>query len=58
VRGTDEAALATILDLTPEQVALTVKAVYQHEVDLNFGIDERLEAQDRRHHPDLVVRSR
>jgi hypothetical protein len=43
--GPIEAALATILGLTPEQVALTVKTVSQDEVDLSFGTYERLLAQ-------------
>lgn len=40
-----EVALATVLGLTAEQVALTVNIVSQDEVDLSFGTYERLLAQ-------------
>ena len=40
-----EVALATVLGLLPEQLTLTVNTVAQAEVDLNFGIYERLLAQ-------------
>jgi hypothetical protein len=40
-----EVALATVLGLTAEQVALTVNFVSQDEVDLSFGTYERLLAQ-------------
>jgi hypothetical protein len=40
-----EVAIATVLGLLPEQIALTVNTVEQTEVDLNFGVYERLLAQ-------------
>jgi hypothetical protein len=40
-----EVALATVLGLLPEQLTLTVNTVAQAEVDLNFGVYERLLAQ-------------
>jgi hypothetical protein len=40
-----EVALATVLGLLPEQLTLTVTAVSQAEVYLNFGVYERLLAQ-------------
>jgi len=40
-----EVALATILGLLPEQITLTVNAIAQAEVDLSFGVYERLLAQ-------------
>jgi hypothetical protein len=40
-----EVAIATVLGLLPDQVTLTVNTVNQNEVDLNFGVYERLLAQ-------------
>ncbi|OTP71051.1 hypothetical protein PAMC26510_23890 [Caballeronia sordidicola] len=40
-----EVAIATVLGLLPEQITMTVNTVEQAEVDLNFGIFERLLAQ-------------
>jgi hypothetical protein len=40
-----EVALATVLGVLPEQVTMTVNAVEQREVDLNFGLYERLLSQ-------------
>ncbi len=40
-----EVAIATVLGLLPEQITMTVNTVEQAEVDLNFGIYERLLAQ-------------
>jgi hypothetical protein len=40
-----EVALATVLGLLPEQLTLTVNTVAQAEVELNFGVYERLLAQ-------------
>lgn len=40
-----EVAMATVLGLLPEQLTMTVNAVEQREVDLNFGVYERLLAQ-------------
>jgi hypothetical protein len=40
-----EAALAVVLGLTLEQITLTVTTVSQAEVDLSFGVYERLLAQ-------------
>jgi len=37
--------MATLLGLLPEQVTITVNAVEQREVDLNFGVYERLLSQ-------------
>ena len=40
-----EVALATVLGVLPEQLTLSVTPVAQSEVDLNFGVYERLLAQ-------------
>jgi hypothetical protein len=40
-----EVALAAVLGLLPEQLTLTVNTVAQAEVELNFGVYERLLAQ-------------
>jgi hypothetical protein len=40
-----EVAMATVLGLMPEQITLTVNTVEQVEVDLNFGVYERLLSQ-------------
>ena len=40
-----EVAVATVLGLLPEQITLTVDTVQQTEVDLDFGVYERLLAQ-------------
>ncbi|MFM0077110.1 hypothetical protein PQQ86_38830 [Paraburkholderia sediminicola] len=40
-----EVALATVLGLLPEQLTLMVNTVAQDEVELNFGVYERLLAQ-------------
>ncbi|MFM0557456.1 hypothetical protein P0D69_41920 [Paraburkholderia sediminicola] len=40
-----EVALATVLGLLPEQLTLMVNTVAQAEVELNFGVYERLLAQ-------------
>ncbi len=40
-----EVAMATVLGLLPEQVTMTVSAVEQREVVLNFGVYERLLSQ-------------
>ncbi len=40
-----EVALATVLGLLPEQITMTVNTVEQKEVDLNFGVYERLLSQ-------------
>lgn len=40
-----EVAIATVLGLLPEQITITVNAVEQGEVDLNFGVYERLLSQ-------------
>ena len=40
-----EVAIATVLGLLPEQITLTVITVEQAEVDLNFGVYERLLSQ-------------
>jgi hypothetical protein len=40
-----EVAMATVLGLPPEQVTMTVITVEQREVDLNFGVYERLLSQ-------------
>ena len=40
-----EVAVATVLGLLPEQLTITVNAVEQREVDLNFGVYERLLSQ-------------
>lgn len=45
--GQLEVALATVLGLLPEQLTLTVNIVGQAEVDLCFGVYERLLAQKR-----------
>jgi hypothetical protein len=40
-----EVAMATVLGLLPEQITLTVNTVEQTEVELNFGVYERLLSQ-------------
>jgi len=40
-----EVAIATVLGLLPEQITITVNTVEQGEVDLNFGVYERLLSQ-------------
>ncbi|MGV7242358.1 hypothetical protein [Caballeronia sp. M23-90] len=40
-----EVAIATVLGLLPEQITITVNTVEQAEVDLNFGVYERLLSQ-------------
>jgi hypothetical protein len=40
-----EVAMAAVLGLLPEQITITVKPVEQREVDLNFGVYERLLSQ-------------
>jgi hypothetical protein len=40
-----EVAIATLLGLLPEQITITVITVDQTEVDLNFGVYERLLSQ-------------
>lgn len=40
-----EVAMATVLGLQPEQITLTVNTIEQTEVDLNFGVYERLLSQ-------------
>ncbi|MEZ0605676.1 hypothetical protein ACAX43_26420 [Paraburkholderia sp. IW21] len=40
-----EAALAVVLGLLPEQVNITVTTVSQEEVDLHFGVYERMLAE-------------
>jgi hypothetical protein len=40
-----EIAIATVLGLLPEQITRTVNTVEQGEVDLNFGVYERLLSQ-------------
>jgi len=40
-----EIAIATVLGLLPEQITITVNTVEQGEVDLNFGVYERLLSQ-------------
>jgi hypothetical protein len=40
-----EIAIATVLGLLPEQITMTVNTVEQGEVDLNFGVYERLLSQ-------------
>jgi sarcosine oxidase gamma subunit len=40
-----ELAMATVLGLLPEQITITVNQVEQREVDLNFGVYERLLSQ-------------
>ena len=40
-----EAALAVVLGLLPEQVNVTVTTVSQEEVDLHFGVYERMLAE-------------
>src|SRR5471032_1453146 len=40
-----EVAIATVLGLLPEQITLSVNSVDQTEVELNFGVYERLLAQ-------------
>lgn len=37
-----EVAMATVLGLLPEQLTMTVITVEQREIDLNFGVYERL----------------
>ena len=40
-----EAAISTVLGLLPEQVNITVTTVGQEEVDLHFGVYERMLAE-------------
>jgi len=40
-----EVAIATVLGLLPEQVTITVTVVTQEEVDLHFGVYERMLAE-------------
>jgi hypothetical protein len=40
-----EAAIAVVLGLLPEQVNVTVTTVSQEEVDLHFGVYERMLAE-------------
>ena len=40
-----EAAISTVLGLLPEQVNITVTTVSQDEVDLRFGVYERMLAE-------------
>ncbi|MGF6602347.1 hypothetical protein P3T23_007099 [Paraburkholderia sp. GAS448] len=40
-----EAAIAVVLGLLPEQVNITVTIVSQEEVDLHFGVYERMLAE-------------
>ncbi len=40
-----EAAMAVVLGLLPEQVNITVTTVSQEEVDLHFGVYERMLAE-------------
>ncbi|BFG80638.1 hypothetical protein PTKU46_86720 [Paraburkholderia terrae] len=40
-----ESAIATVMGLLPEQVYLFVHAVTQEEVDLHFGVYERMLAE-------------
>jgi len=40
-----EAAIAVVLGLLPEQVNITVTTVSQEEVDLHFGVYERMLAE-------------
>jgi hypothetical protein len=40
-----EAAMAVVLGLLPEQVNITVTTVSQNEVDLHFGVYERMLAE-------------
>jgi len=40
-----EVAMATVLGLLPEQLTMTVITVEQREIDLNFGVYERLLSQ-------------
>ena len=40
-----EVAMATVLGLLPEQVTMTVMTLEQREVDLNFGVYERVLSQ-------------
>jgi hypothetical protein len=37
--------MATVLGLLPEQITLSVNSVEQTEVELNFGVYERLLSQ-------------
>jgi hypothetical protein len=43
--GQLEAAIAMVMGLLPEQVNIFVHAVTQEEVDLNFGVYERMLAE-------------
>lgn len=40
-----EAALATVMGLLPDQINIFVEAVTQEEVDLHFGVYERMLAE-------------
>jgi hypothetical protein len=40
-----EVAIATVLGLLPDQITITVTVVTQEEVDLHFGVYERMLAE-------------